>query len=88
MIDFPPRPDEDDINFRINIVLSRFEYNFENFGERKKNHMLSGSFLQRGMTCTWNDIDGCHMNQKQSEMTFRALANMHLMLLIFTVSNI
>ena len=28
--------------------------------------------------CIWNDIGGCHVNQKHSEMPFRTLANMLL----------
>ena len=81
MIDFPPRPDDIALVFN----LGRFGSNFENFGERKKRHILYPVRFNSVVSCEhrmiWMDID---CRQKQSEMTSRALANMLLRVLIFS----
>ena len=69
VIYFPPRPDEDDINFKINSSRNSLEHlTWADLGTilkalaNERKNIQSGSFLQRGIMCTWNDIHRCYMN--------------------------
>ena len=43
-------------------------------------YILSGPFLRCGIMFTQNNIGGCYMNQKHSEMPFHTLADMLLVI--------
>ena len=46
----------------------------------RENIYYPGPFYGAVLPWTWNDIGECYMNQKQSEMPFRTLANILLRL--------